>query len=85
MKTFNRAILGADRMASAFLLGGFILCNFGAQANVPYSKIGWWSVAYLEVGNLSGCRATAQSPGSDHLSNGPDPKRSRQRLGDFYF
>jgi serine protease Do len=62
MKILNRAILGAHRMASAFLLGGFVLCNFGAQANVPYSKIGGWSVAYLEVSNLSGCRATAQFP-----------------------
>jgi hypothetical protein len=49
-------------MASASLLSGFVLCNFGAQADVPYSKIGWWSVAYLEVGNLSGCRAVARFP-----------------------
>jgi serine protease Do len=62
MKTFSRAILGAHRMASALLLSGFVLCNFGAQADVPYSKIGGWSVAYLEVGNLSGCRAAAQFP-----------------------
>jgi len=61
MKNLNQTILGA--MASALLLGGFVLCNFGAQADVvPYSKIGWWSVAYLEVGNLSGCRAAAQFP-----------------------
>ena len=26
-------------MASALLLSGFVLCNFGAQANIPYSKI----------------------------------------------
>jgi hypothetical protein len=45
MKTLNRAILGAHRMASALLLSGFVLCNFGAQADVPYSKIGWWTVA----------------------------------------
>jgi hypothetical protein len=25
-------------------------------------KIGGWTVAYLEVGNLNGCRAAAQSP-----------------------
>jgi serine protease Do len=56
MRTLNRA------MASAFLLSGFVLCNFGAQANVPYSKHGEWSVAYLEVGNLNGCRATRQFP-----------------------
>jgi serine protease Do len=49
-------------MASALLLSGFVVCNFGAQANVPYSKIGVWSVAYLEVGNLNGCRAAAQFP-----------------------
>jgi hypothetical protein len=49
-------------MASAFLLSGFVLCNSGAQADVPYSKIGGWSVAYLEVGNLNGCRAAAQFP-----------------------
>jgi hypothetical protein len=55
MKTLNRAILGA-------LLSGFVLCNFAAQADEHYAKIGWWSVAYLEVGNLSGCRATPQFP-----------------------
>jgi serine protease Do len=60
MKTHNRAILGTHRMTSAFVLSGFVLCNFGAQANVPYSKHGEWSVAYLEVGNLNGCRATRQ-------------------------
>jgi serine protease Do len=63
MKALNRAILGAHRTASALLLSGFALCNFGAQADVvPYSKIGGWSVAYLEVSNLSGCRAAAQFP-----------------------
>jgi S1-C subfamily serine protease len=46
-------------MASALLLSGFVLCNFGAQAD---SKIGEWSVAYLEVGSLNGCRATRQFP-----------------------
>jgi serine protease Do len=61
MKTFNRAILG-HRMASAFLLNGFALCSFGAQADVLYSKHGEWTVAYLEVGNLNGCRATRQFP-----------------------
>src|SRR5262245_19928605 len=63
IKTLSRAILGAHRMASALLLSGFILCNFGAQAeDVFYSKIGEWSVVYLEVGNLNGCRATRQFP-----------------------
>jgi hypothetical protein len=62
MKTLSRGILGAHRMASALLLSGFVLCNFGAQADVPYSKIGGWSVAYLEVDNLNGCRAAAQFP-----------------------
>jgi serine protease Do len=62
MKTFSRAILGA-RIASALLLSGFVLCNFGAQADVlPYSKIGRWSVVYLEERNLSGCLAAAQFP-----------------------
>jgi len=60
METLSRAILGAHRMASALLLSGFVLCNFGAQADVLYSKIGGWSVVYREVGNLSGCLATAQ-------------------------
>jgi serine protease Do len=54
MKTLNRAMLGA------FLLSGFVFCNFDAQANIPYSKHGEWSVAYLEVGDLNGCRATRQ-------------------------
>ena len=59
MKTLSRA---THRIATALLLSGPLLCNFGAQANVPYSKIGVWSVAYLEVGNLNGCRAGAQFP-----------------------
>src|SRR5215472_2327523 len=61
MKNLNRTILGGR--ASALLLSGSVLCNFGAQADVvPYSKIGGWSVAYLEVANLTGCRAVAQFP-----------------------
>jgi hypothetical protein len=62
MKILTRAILGAYRTVSALLLTGSVLCNFDAQANIPYSKIGVWSVAYLEVGNLNGCRAAAQFP-----------------------
>src|SRR5262245_3762854 len=46
MKTFSQAILRAHRIASALLLSGFVLCNFGAQADVFYSKIGGWSVVY---------------------------------------
>ena len=61
MKTISRAILGA-RIASALLLTGLVLCNFGAQADVLYSKIDGWSVVYREVGNLSGWLATAQFP-----------------------
>ncbi len=73
MKTLNLA----HRMASALLLSGFVLCNFSAQADVPYSKIGEWSVAYLEVGNLSGCRAAAQFPDQTifqmvHIQSGTD-------------
>jgi serine protease Do len=51
-------------MPSALLLGGLILCNFGAQADVrvPYLKIGGWSLEYLEVGKFSGCLAAAQFP-----------------------
>jgi serine protease Do len=60
MKSLSRIVGG---MASALLLSCSALCNFGAQAGVvPYSKIGWWSVAYLEVKNLSGCIATGQFP-----------------------
>ena len=63
MKTFNGTIPGAHWMGSALLLSGFVLCNFGAQAkDVLYSKIGWWSVAYVEVDKVSGCRAAAQFP-----------------------
>ena len=62
MKTLNRAILGPHRIATALLLSGLVLCNSGTQADVPYSKIGVWSVAYLEVDNLNGCRAAAQFP-----------------------
>src|SRR5262249_32320523 len=43
-------------------MSGFVLCNFGAQADVFYSKHGGWTVVYQEVGNLSGCLATAQFP-----------------------
>ena len=51
-------------MTSALVLSGSVLCNFGAQADVhvPYLKIGGWSLEYLEVGKLSGCRAAAQFP-----------------------
>src|SRR5262245_24486031 len=59
MKTLSRAILRAHKIASALLLSGFVLSNFGAQAD---TKIGGWSVVYREVGNLSGCLATAQFP-----------------------
>jgi len=62
IKTFSRAIPGAHRIASALLLSGLVLCNFGAQADVPYPKIGRWSVVYREASNLSGCVATAQFP-----------------------
>jgi serine protease Do len=57
MKSLN--LLGA-----ALLLSGSVLCNVGAQADVhvPYPKIGGWSLEYLEVGNLNGCRAAAQFP-----------------------
>jgi hypothetical protein len=58
MKKLNRTILGG--VISALVLSGSVLCNFGAQADV--AKIGWWSVAYLEVSNLNGCRAAAQFP-----------------------
>jgi serine protease Do len=62
MKNLNRTILGG--MASALLLSGLVLCNFGAQADVhvTYLTIGGWSLEYLEVGKLSGCRAQAQFP-----------------------
>jgi hypothetical protein len=52
------------KLKSLFLLvsATLVLCNLGAQADVSYSKVGWWSVAYLEVGNLNGCRAAAQFP-----------------------
>jgi hypothetical protein len=76
MKILNRAVLGA-LMASALLLSGLALCTFGAQANVPYSKIGVWSVAYLELDNLNGCGAVAQFPDQTvfqmvHIQSGTD-------------
>jgi hypothetical protein len=76
MKNLNRTILGG--MASALLLSGLVLCNFGAQADVhvTYLTIGGWSLEYLEVGKLSGCRAQAQFP--------DQTKRNRQSLGNFY-
>ncbi len=62
MKNLSRTILRG--MPSALLLGGLVLCNFGAQADVrvPYLKIGGWSLEYLEVGKFSGCLAAAQFP-----------------------
>src|SRR5262249_37161343 len=44
---------------------------------VFYSKVGWWSVAYLEVNNLRGCRAVAQFPDQTvfqmaHIQSGTD-------------
>jgi S1-C subfamily serine protease len=77
MKILKRAVLGAYWMASALLLSGFVLCTFGAQADVSYLKIGVWSVAYLEVGNLNGCRAAAQFPDQTvfqmaHIQSGID-------------
>jgi len=62
MKILSRAILGAHRIASALLLSGFVLCNFAAQADEHYSKIGGWSVAYRKVDNLTGCLAVARFP-----------------------
>src|SRR5436190_20629446 len=62
MKSLNRGILGAHRIAPALLLSAFILCNVGAQADVFHSKQGGWTVVYREVGNLNGCLATAQFP-----------------------
>jgi hypothetical protein len=64
-------------MASALLLSGFVLCNFGAQADVFYSQHGGWTVAYLELGNLNGCRAAAQFPDQTvfqmvHIQSGTD-------------
>src|SRR5262249_55485714 len=60
-QTLSRTILGG-MVSTPLLLSGFVLCNFGAQADVLYSKIEGWSVVYREVGNLSGCLATAQFP-----------------------
>src|SRR6185437_8816269 len=62
-KAFGVTQLGGRRMRSALLLSGLALCNFGALAkDMPYSKIGWWSVAYLELEKVNGCRAVAQFP-----------------------
>jgi hypothetical protein len=75
MKNLHRTILGG--MTSALVLSGSVLCNFGAQANVPYSKIGVWSVAYLELDHLNGCGAAAQFPDQTvfqmvHIQSGTD-------------
>jgi serine protease Do len=64
-------------MTSALVLSGSVFCNFGAQANVPYSKIGVWSVAYLELDHLNGCGAAAQFPDQTvfqmvHIQSGTD-------------
>ena len=75
MKTLNRA------MASALLLSGFVLCNFGAQADVSYSKVGEWLVAYLEVGNLNGCRAAKQFPDQTVFQMASRSKAEPTKLG----
>jgi serine protease Do len=58
------AMKSLSLLGAALLLSGVVLCNVGAQADVhvPYLKIGGWSLEYLEVGKLSGCRAQAQFP-----------------------
>src|ERR1700751_6249522 len=56
---FAMSALSANRMA-ALLLSALVSSTFAARAeDVEYSKIGWWSISYTKLDDLSGCRATA--------------------------
>ena len=52
--------LSANRIAAGLLLGALVSSTLAARAeDVEYSKIGWWSISYTKLDDLSGCRATA--------------------------
>jgi hypothetical protein len=51
---FAMSALSANRMA-ALLLSALVSSTFAARAeDVEYSKIGWWSISYTKLDDLSG-------------------------------
>ncbi len=56
-------------IATAFLSLAALFCGFvEAAADVDYSKVGWWQIAYREVEDLSGCQATAEFDDQTRIS-----------------
>jgi hypothetical protein len=57
---FAMSALSANRMVAGLLLSALISSTFAARAeDVEYAKIGWWSISYTKLDDLSGCRAIA--------------------------
>ena len=57
---FAMSALSANRMAAGLLLSALVSITFAARAeDVEYSRIGWWSISYTKLDDISGCRATA--------------------------
>ena len=57
---FAMSALSATRMAAGLLLSALVSGTFAARAeDVEYSKIGWWSISYTKLDDLSYCRAMA--------------------------
>jgi hypothetical protein len=55
---FAMSALSANRMVAGLLLSALISSTFAARAE-DVDKIGWWSISYTKLDDLSGCRATA--------------------------
>src|SRR5262245_52835595 len=57
---FAMSALSANRMAAGLLLSALVPSTFAARAeDVEYSRIGWWSISYTKLDDISGCHATA--------------------------
>jgi len=52
---FAMSALSANRMAAGLLLSALVSSTFAARAE----DIGWWSISYTKLDDISGCRATA--------------------------
>jgi hypothetical protein len=58
---FAMSALSANRMAAGLLLlSALVSSTFAARVeDIEYSKIGWWSISYTKLDDLSYCRAMA--------------------------
>ena len=57
---FAMSALSANRMAAGLMLSALVSSTFAARADdVEYSRIGWWSISYTKLDDLSYCRAMA--------------------------